>query len=216
MSKHLVRRHSYVARVGHWLTVFSFFVVTLSGLAFFFPSLRWLTAIFGTPQLAQLLHPIFGIIMILGLCILFVKNVAHAILDKDDVPWFTNVIEILKGREHEVVEVGQYNAGQKMLFWTIIGLGAVLIVTGIIAWQPYFAPLFPVSVVRLCLVLHSLSAIALMLGIIVHAYMAFWYKGTIRGMIRGTVTRKWAALHHPRWLREIEKGEDAHSSRLSS
>ncbi|MDR0587892.1 MAG: formate dehydrogenase subunit gamma [Burkholderiales bacterium] len=202
----MVQRHSYAARLGHWVTVLCFLAVTISGIGLFFPSWRiLLSLVFGTPQMAQVLHPVFGIGMVLGLAVLFVKNVAHALPEKDDIQWFANVVEILKGREHEVVEVGQYNAGQKALFWKIMGLAAALLITGLIAWQPYFAPYLPVALVRLCVVLHSLAAFVLILGIFVHAYMAFWYKGTIRGMVHGTVTRKWAAIHHPKWLRKVEK-----------
>ena len=33
-------------------------------------------------------------------------------------------------------------------------------------------------------------------------YMAFWVKGSIRGMVEGWVTVRWAKKHHPRWFRE--------------
>jgi formate dehydrogenase-N gamma subunit len=201
----VVARHSYVVRVGHWLTALSFIVLTLSGMAFFFPSLRFLADVFGTPQLAQFLHPVFGLVMLVGLIILFLGNFSHALPEAGDGKWLANVVEVLKGHEHEVVEVGQYNAGQKILFWQLMGLFAVLLITGLIAWQPYFAPLFSRDVVRWCIFLHSVAAVLLILSIMIHAYMAFWYKGTMRGMIRGTVTRKWAKLHHPKWLREVEK-----------
>ena len=41
----------------------------------------------------------------------------------------------------------------------------------------------------------------------VHAYAAFWVKGSIRSMIEGWVTRGWAKKHHPRWYREILEEE---------
>ncbi|NMJ17185.1 formate dehydrogenase cytochrome b556 subunit, partial [Salmonella enterica subsp. enterica serovar Anatum] len=43
--------------------------------------------------------------------------------------------------------------------------------------------------------------------ILIHMYMAFWVKGSIKGMIEGKVSRRWAKKHHPRWYREIEKAE---------
>jgi formate dehydrogenase-N gamma subunit len=30
--------------------------------------------------------------------------------------------EVLKGNEHKVARVGKYNAGQKMMFWTIMSM----------------------------------------------------------------------------------------------
>lgn len=203
----VIPRHKYPARVAHWLVVLCFFITVISGLGFMFPSLRWMTHILGTPQLAQFLHPIFGMVMILGLFVLFIYNVTHSFPEKGDATWLKNVAQVLKGREHEVADVGQYNAGQKMLFWAIMTLGLLLICTGLIAWQPYFAPRFPVYVVRISIFIHSLAAVLLILSIMVHMYMAFWYKGTLRGMVQGTVTRGWAKLHHPRWLRKIEASE---------
>ena len=39
-------------------------------------------------------------------------------------------------------------------------------------------------------------------GILVHMYMAFWVKGSIRGIVEGWVTVRWAKKHHPKWYRE--------------
>jgi formate dehydrogenase subunit gamma len=50
---------------------------------------------------------------------------------------------------------------------------------------------------------HSLTAVALVLGIIVHIYAAIWVKGTTRAMTRGTVPESWARHHHPRWAEQM-------------
>ncbi len=44
---------------------------------------------------------------------------------------------------------------------------------------------------------NSASAFMLFTGILVHIYMAFWVKGSIRGIVEGWVTVRWAK-HHPR------------------
>lgn len=201
----LIQRHSYFERVGHWLAVAGFFFIAVSGLGFAFPSLRWMTGVLGTPQLAQFLHPVFGLIMLVGVLMLFIANIRHECFNKDDVQWVAHMKEVVSGHEHEVVEVGQYNAGQKGLFWVIVLLFVVLLLTGLAIWRPYFAPNFSPDTLRWCLFLHSLCGILLMIAIIVHAYMAFWYKGTLRGMVTGKVERRWAKMHHPKWLREVEK-----------
>ena len=33
---------------------------------------------------------------------------------------------------------------------------------------------------------------------------SIWTRGSIRGMTRGYVPRRWARFHHPVWLREVE------------
>ena len=206
-KKDVVLRHPFPVRVAHWTTVFGFFLAAVSGLGFFFPSLHSWLLILGTPQLAQFLHPVFGLVMMAGLMVMFIGNVRHSLPEKGDLRWFKHMTDIMKGKEHYVVEVGHYNPGQKMLFWKIMGLATVLIITGLIAWRPYFADLFSLPVLRLALFLHSMSGILMMFLIIVHVYMGFWYKGTGRGMVYGTVTRSWAKKHHPRWLRELEAKE---------
>ena len=51
------------------------------------------------------------------------------------------------------------------------------------------------------------AAILLIHAILMHMYLAFWIKGSIKGMIEGKVSRKWANKHHPRWLRKVEAKE---------
>ena len=74
--------------------------------------------------------------------------------------------------------------------------------TGIIMWRQYFSHYFSIPVLRFAIFLHSLSAFMLFTGILVHMYMAFWIKGSIRGIVEGWVTVRWAKKHHPKWYRD--------------
>mgnify|MGYP003328381097 FL=1 len=89
-------------------------------------------------------------------------------------------------RDEGLPEVGKYNAGQKYLFWTIVTCLALLFLSGLVMWRPYLAEQFPVDLIRVAVVMHALSALVLILGIIVHIYAAIWVKGTVRAMTRGT------------------------------
>ncbi|RKQ41023.1 formate dehydrogenase-N subunit gamma [Enterobacter sp. R1(2018)] len=200
----MIVRTKFIDRACHWTMVICFFLVSLSGIALFFPTLQWLTETFGTPQMGRILHPFFGVAIFVMLMFMFVRFVHHNIPDKHDIPWVKGIIEVLKGNEHKVAKVGKYNAGQKMMFWTIMSTISVLLVSGIIIWRPYFAGFFPIQIVRYGLLIHAASAIILLLAIMVHMYMAFWVKGSIKGMIDGKVSRRWAQKHHPRWYREVE------------
>ena len=83
----------------------------------------------------------------------------------------------------------------------------LLFVTGVLFWRPWFADYLPISLVRLATLLHASAATVLIITIIVHIYVAIWIKGSIRAMMRGTVSTKWAAQHHRAWLREkIKQG----------
>ena len=79
-----------------------------------------------------------------------------------------------------------------MLFWTLNLAMVTLLVTGIIMWRQYFSHYFSIPVLRIAILLHSASAFMLFTGILVHIYMAFWVKGSIRGIVEGWVTVRWA------------------------
>ncbi|CAI8889671.1 formate dehydrogenase-N subunit gamma [Kosakonia sp. YIM B13611] len=204
----MILRTKFIDRACHWTVVICFFLVALSGIALFFPTLHWLTQTFGTPQMGRILHPFFGVLIFLILMFMFGRFVHHNIPDKKDLPWIKGIVEVLKGNEHKVADVGKYNAGQKMMFWTIMSMISLLLATGVVIWRPYFAHFFPIALIRWCLLAHATSAIILMLAILVHMYMAFWVKGSIKGMIEGKVSRRWAKKHHPRWYRDVEAEEE--------
>ena len=218
-----VLRHKYPARVSHWFLVISFFLTMFTGVAFFFPDFSWLTEILGTPQLARAIHPFTGIIMFIAFIILAVIYWRYNIPEKNDLRWAMNVVEVLKGNEHSVSYNGKYNFGQKMLFWTLNLAMFVLLISGIIMWRQYFSHMFSIPVLRVAILLHSLCAFMLFTGIMVHMYMAFWIKGSIRGMVEGWVTVRWAKKHHPKWyhedvepklLKALEEKEAAREARL--
>ena len=56
---------------------------------------------------------------------------------------------------------------------------------------------------RIAVLTHALAAVAIILVFILHVYAAFWTRGTLRAMTRGTVTGGWAYRHHRKWLREL-------------
>ena len=166
MSKSkMIVRTKFVDRACHWTVVICFFLVAVSGISFFFPTLQWLTETFGTPQMGRILHPFFGVLIFVVLMFM------------------------------------------KMMFWTIMSMIFVLLVTGVMIWRPYFAHYFPIQVIRYALLIHATSAIILIHAILIHMYMAFWVKGSIKGMIEGKVSRRWAQKHHPRWYRDVERLE---------
>jgi len=195
-------RHRTPARFSHWLLVICFFMTMFTGVAFFFPDFAWLTEILGTPQLARAIHPFTGIIMFVAFIFLGYLYWDHNIPEKNDIRWLKGMLEVLKGNEHAVAYNGKYNLGQKMLFWTLNLAMVTLLVTGIIMWRQYFSHYFSIPVLRFAILLHSLSAFMLFTGILVHMYMAFWVKGSIRGIVEGWVTVRWAKKHHPKWYND--------------
>ncbi|STS90961.1 formate dehydrogenase N subunit gamma [Klebsiella variicola] len=70
------------------------------------------------------------------------------------------------------------------------------------------------QVIRYSLLIHATSAIILIHAILIHMYMAFWVKGSIKGMIEGKVSRRWAKKHHPALVSRCRTpGSDQRESR---
>jgi formate dehydrogenase subunit gamma len=207
MNPNLIERYQAGDRLNHWLVALTFILLALSGLALFHPAMFWLTNLFGGGQWTRILHPFIGLVMFLAFVALAIRFWHHNMLEPRDRQWLKQWRDVVGNREDRLPEVGRYNAGQKALFWVMVVCMALLILTGIVMWRPYFAPAFPIPLIRAASLLHAVAAFVLILGIIVHIYAAIWVKGSIGAMVRGTVTRKWARKHHPAWFREVEGGQ---------
>jgi formate dehydrogenase subunit gamma len=199
----MIERYRPADRVNHWLTAITFILMALSGLALFHPSMFFLTNLFGGGPWTRILHPFIGLVMFVSFLGLALRFWRDNLMHDNDWQWLKQWRDVISNREDRLPEVGRYNAGQKMLFWVMIACLATLLVTGFVIWQPYFAPAFSVTLVRIAVLLHALAAFGLILGIIVHIYAAIWVKGTVRAMTRGYVTRTWARKHHRAWYRRV-------------
>lgn len=198
-----IQRYSASERINHWIVVFFFLLATISGLGFFFPSFNWLMNIFGTPQMARVLHPFSVVIMFAFFLLMFLRYWKHNLINREDIVWAKNIHKI--AMNEEIGDTGRYNFGQKCVFWAAIISLVLLLVSGVIIWRPYFAAYFSISLIRIALLAHSLAAVALIIVIMVHIYAALWVKGTITAMVEGWVPAAWAKKHHPRWYREIQQ-----------
>jgi formate dehydrogenase subunit gamma len=200
-----IQRYTERERMNHWVIAILFFLAGLSGLAFFHPSLFWLTNLFGGGAWTRILHPFLGVLMSLSFFGLMIKLWHHNKITEADKKWLAAVSENINGREDGLQDVGRYNGGQKVLFWITVVCTFLLLITGVMFWQPWFADSFPIGLRRIAAPLHALSATVLILGTIVHIYAAIWIKGSIRAMSRGTVSAAWARKHHPAWYREMTR-----------
>ena len=85
-------------------------------------------------------------------------------------------------QEEKLPEVGKYNAGQKVVFWSMSILIIILICTGIVIWDQYFFPLTSIEQKRWAILVHALAAVTIICVWIVHVYAAIWVRGTIGAM----------------------------------
>jgi len=152
------------------------------------------------------LHPWAGIAFSLASVVMFFHWLAEMRLEPRDKEWFgPRALQYMR-YETDDSDVGKYNGGQKLFYWAA-GLGNVgLLLSGLLIWFPRA---FPPLLLQLSYILHDVTFILFAVAIVLHIYLATAAEpGTFRSMTRGTVTRGWARLHHPRWYREIT-GEEA-------
>jgi formate dehydrogenase subunit gamma len=195
-------RHRLASRVIHWTVALFFFVCLFTGLPIWSPIFGWMATFFGGLAVCRWLHPWSGVVFSAASLVMFVH-------------WFTEMK--LAGREWEFLtpggfvryfryegddsDVGKYNGGQKLLFWAA-ALGALaLLLSGIVIWFP---EQFGQGLRQASYVVHDVAFILFFAMIIGHIYLGTAAEpGTFRAMTRGTVTKEWARLHHPRWYREV-------------
>jgi len=201
----LIKRYSDPERINHWFVAICFVLAALSGLAFFHPAFAFLTNLFGGGPWTRILHPFIGVTMFLAFVLMMLRYWQANTMAPEDRQWLSQWRDVISNHEEKAPEVGRYNGGQKAIFWLMVTCMIVLVITGILFWRPWFAGFFPIWLVRMAALLHSVAATALIIGTIVHIYAAIWVTGTLRAMVRGTVTERWARKHHPAWFREVSK-----------
>jgi formate dehydrogenase subunit gamma len=196
-------RYTAKERVNHWIVAMAFVLAALSGLALFHPALFWFSTFFGGGPWDRILHPIVGLIMVVAFIFYGAGKAAENRMEPRDWKWLRQIRDVISNREERLPEVGRYNAGQKLVFYSAVLCLVGLLFTGIVIWRAYFSQYFPITVIRWSALLHALCAFVLISTIIVHVYAAIWIKGSIRAMTRGTVTPGWVWKHHRAWFREI-------------
>lgn len=202
--KRLIQRYPAMTRLNHWAVAMLFICAGLTGLAIFHPALFFFSALFGGGSWTRILHPYFGVLMVLGFALLFFQVLKENFWKPHDTAWVRKAPELLKGHEEAMPDVGKYNAGQKAVFWIFALSLVLLLVTGFMFWRPWFADFFPIPLRRAAVLVHAISATVLILSVIVHVYAAIWVKGSVQAMTRGTVSQHWARRHHALWAREID------------
>ncbi|MEP9318475.1 formate dehydrogenase subunit gamma [Pseudomonas sp. LABIM340] len=202
-----IQRYNANERSNHWMVAILFFLAGLSGLALFHPAMFWLTNLFGGGPWTRILHPFLGVAMFLFFLGLVIRFAHHNLVEKRDVQWLKQWQDVVTNREENLPEVGRYNAGQKLLFWTLLLCMLVLLVTGFVMWRAYFSHLFGIDIIRIASLLHALAAFVLICSILVHIYAGIWVKGSMGAMLYGWVSRGWARKHHAAWLKDVDKGK---------
>jgi formate dehydrogenase subunit gamma len=203
----IVDRYTAIARLNHWITALSLILLALSGLAMFHPSLFFLTGLFLGGQNTRNFHPWIGVVLFFSFLLLFVQFWRANLWNRTDVEWLAHAKDLVSGHEERMPEVGKYNAGQKFIFWSMTILILTLICSGILIWDQYFYSFTSIEVKRFAVLIHAMAAVIIICVWILHVYAAIWVRGTMRAMIKGSVTGGWAWRHHRKWLKALVVGK---------
>jgi len=194
-------RFTRAARALHWATAAAILTCALTGLVLYVGPLSTLV---GRRNLVKDVHVIAGLAMPVPLVLAYLgrwragvrADVRHlARWSAADRRWLRTW-----GRDAGEL-VGKFNAGQKANAAFIAGMIPVTLATGSI--MRWFDP-FPVSWRTGATFVHDWTAIATWLIVAGHIAYALSDAGSLRGMVTGRVTRRWANDHHPLWAPEAE------------
>jgi len=200
-----IERYSMFDRVLHWFIALTFVYLMLSGLALGYPRMTWLYDVLGGGQTVRWLHPVIGAAMTVAVVVMFVAWVRDMLFNSIDREWVRSLRDYVR-HGHVDVDVERYNAGQKGYFWYAVITAILLFITGVPLWFP---DSFAAGLLQASRFSHHALFLLAVAGFIVHVYMSTaMFPGTMSAMTGGTVTRRWAAFHHPAWFRRTERGSD--------
>ena len=126
----------------------------------------------------------------------------------EDGTWLARIREVLAGHDDNLPEIGNYNAGQKFVFWSMSFLIIVLISSGVVIWDQYFAH----YTTHRAEADRRAGAFGLRGG---RSFASGSCTSTRRSgcaapsgaMTRGRVTGGWAWRYHRKWLKELVTGK---------
>ena len=201
-SAEKIKRYNVLERFTHWMTAACFIVLALSGLNYIFGKRLLMPLIgpdaFGTAsQLAKYSHVYLAWPFMLGILLMLALWVKDNIPNRVDWAWLKAGGGVLGGHAH----AGRFNAGQKVIFWMVIGFGLAMGFTGIALLFPF--TLAGIHGMQLMQVVHALIGALFIAGIILHIYTGtVGIEGSFAAMGKGEVDLAWARAHHDLWVEE--------------
>jgi formate dehydrogenase subunit gamma len=207
-----IERYSRPVRILHWVNAVAWIVLFITGFFFFVPQ-------FGAPAaggVSGLLHRIAAVVMVGWAAIYFVGSPKAALRGIGEAfKWGASDIGWLKaapayymlGDEEKMPPQDHMNTGQKLWWLFVLGMGAVMIVTGALMW--FFKGMISADAFIWMAFFHDVGFIALLSFALLHVYLSSFHpkmRGIFWSMWRGTVSAKYAESHHKKWYDEVEKG----------
>ena len=231
-----IERFKPVERFAHWMLAGSFVVLGLTGLATLFGR-KVIIPVFGHDAFSTVatgskwVHNNISWAFMLALIMIFVMWVMHNLPDRTDIKWLIRGGGILGGGHPPAKK---FNAGQKLIFWSVILLGGSISLSGLSLLFPFELPMFAATFVKLnsfgipealgMMALpeqlspheemqfaqgwHAIVSFILMAIILAHIYIgSVGMEGAYDAMGSGQVEEQWAREHHSLWVEEVKAKE---------
>jgi formate dehydrogenase subunit gamma len=194
-------RHSTAARVIHW-TVALFFVLSLfTGMPIWSPIFGWMAYLMGGLHVCRWLHPWMGDAFFVASLAMWVHWRVDMKMTEADRGWLGPKMFQYMRFSGDDPNVGKYNGGQKLFFYAVLLDALLVLATGVVLWFPAS---FGAGLREASILLHDIGFIAFAVAIVGHIYLGTAAEpGTFSAMTRGTVSKAWAKLHHPKWFRDV-------------
>jgi formate dehydrogenase subunit gamma len=191
-------------RFTHWITAVSFIILGLTGLNYFFGK-RLIMPLIGAQafgdfsQYAKYAHNFFAWPFTLGVLLMVVYWVRDNLPRRGDWAWLKAGGGII-GNRH--VHAGRFNAGQKLMFWSVVIGGLLMFGSGLVLLFPL--QWVDVNGMQVTNVVHGLIGSLFVAGILAHIYIGtIGMQGAFDAMGSGTVDLGWARQHHDLWADEV-------------
>ena len=232
-SGRTIERFNGVERFAHWLTATCFIVLALTGLNLLYGKHLLMPLIgksaFGlVTQYGKLAHNYLSFGFMLGIVLMFVLWVVHNLPSRHDFVWIAKGGGLFSKGTHPPAK--KFNAGQKLIFWSVMLGGVSLSLSGIALLFPFQFAMFDKTFVvlnqafglglpeglsamqeqQLQVLWHSIVALVLIGIVIAHIYIgSLGMEGAFAAMGSGQVDENWAREHHSIWVEEKIREEEA-------
>ena len=191
-----VRRFSLSERAVHWANALGFFVLLVSGLMLYLPSLEMAV---GRRPLIKDIHFWSGIGWVVLLAVVFLLGDRRGLLrtareletfDADDRAW-------LRGRH---APQGRLNAGQKLNTIATAAFAILFAISGFFLWYGERDTRFRLANALLIHDYLMYVSLILFLGHLAFAVILPSTRHSLNGITRGWVREDWAARRHAKWV----------------
>ena len=198
-----ILRFNTFERLTHWMTATAFIVLALTGLNYVFGK-RLLFPLMGADQFAswsqwaKFAHTTMAWPFMLGLIFMIVTWIRDNLPDRYDLQWLREFGGFLSGTHPPA---RRFNAGQKLIYWSVVLFGLALSVSGILMLFPFWT--LDINGMQAAQYVHAIAGAILIAIIIAHIYIGtLGMQGAYSAMGNGEVDLTWARAHHSVWVEE--------------